>query len=502
MNLDLATSVKNLTKPLSAIVAVSNNWAIGKNGSMPWHIPEDLKYFKKTTVNKPILMGRKTFESLGKPLSGRANIVISQKLAQAPPANWNLTSETSLYFCVNLQQGLKLADELASKMQTYEIMIIGGGNIYAQLLPYTNKIYLSRIDKTIADADTFFPKLDKKIWILQNSVQKDTFVAEVWQNSQLIDKNLDSHKSFKGDLTNLTNQIETKLEEVLHLFKKMALEKQKLQSHIAEASLQNFNKKELENIKNIDYEKTNPIDSKLETEDNNSLMKDIKADANLPQEQLKQEKSAKAPVAEQRADKKNKITEILEFWQKKYPETFFDQEAKPLKIGIHLDLIEVADFPEKMIKRALAHYTKRPRYLRSMQEGALRVDFNGETNIKVTKEDEQDAKKSLEIIRQRHKERDAKNPKKPPFKKHWNRDRNTEKPPFKKNFTKGGKKEAAQTKIYKKSELKKPTGDEKSRQKLNTTRVEKSQTPPLKPEDAQRLQTKLQKLSDKFSKSN
>lgn len=519
MTLDLTASVKNLTNTLSVIVAVSNNWAIGKKGAMPWHIPEDLKYFKKKTLSKPILMGGKTFKSLGKPLPGRANIIVSESLAQSSPTNWDLSAETSLNFCANLPEGLKLADELANKMQTYEIMIIGGGSIYAQLLPYTNKLYISRINIEVKDADTFFPPLDKKNWVLENKIQKDTFIAEVWQNIHSFDKNLDLSTPFTGNLSDLTNQIETKLEEVLHLFNKMSLKKQSLQSQVVKTSLKNVRDLEkAKNTKNTDYREVKPADSKVEIEDNKSFMENMKTPTNWRKEQPKQEKSAQAPVENtqkakpdvaktrfenQTTNKKTKVDEILEFWQKKYPKTFFDQEAKPLKIGIHLDLLQTADFSEKMIKRALAHYTKRPRYLRSMQEGAFRVDFNGETEVKVTKDDEQDAKRSLEVIRKRHKERDAKNPKKSHFKKNWKKGNTTEKGAFKKTFSKGTQNsDKPQTKIYKKTTFKKPLEGKNSSKKLDTDRTQKPQTLSLKTEDAQRLQTKLQKLSDKFSKSN
>ncbi|NMP15939.1 type 3 dihydrofolate reductase [Thalassotalea sp. Y01] len=126
---------------LSMIVAHANNRVIGKDNDMPWHMPADLKYFKKTTLKKPVIMGRKTFESIGFPLPGRRNIVITRD------ANYQA-------------DGIETVDSvdaaLALVTDVEEIMVIGGGSIYQHCLPAADRLYITEIDLT-TDGDTFFP---------------------------------------------------------------------------------------------------------------------------------------------------------------------------------------------------------------------------------------------------------------------------------------------------------------------------------------------------------
>jgi len=140
---------------ISLIVAVSTNNAIGKNNQLLWHLPNDMKFFKNTTWAMPIIMGRKTFESLaGKPLNGRLNIVITKQDG--------LTIEG-----VSVVNSLESAIEIAQLNNYKEAFVIGGGEIYKAALPMANKIFLTRVDVNI-DADTFFPELDPNSWILTN----------------------------------------------------------------------------------------------------------------------------------------------------------------------------------------------------------------------------------------------------------------------------------------------------------------------------------------------
>lgn len=132
---------------ISIIVAYAKNRAIGKNNQLPWHLPADLKHFKTLTMGKPIVMGRKTFESIGKPLPGRRNIVISR----------TKTFEN----CENFQS---LDDALKTLQAESEIMIIGGATIYAQALPMTNRIYATEVDTVIQEADAFFPEINQRAW--------------------------------------------------------------------------------------------------------------------------------------------------------------------------------------------------------------------------------------------------------------------------------------------------------------------------------------------------
>lgn len=139
---------------LSFIVAVADNNAIGRGNQLPWHLPNDLKFFKRTTMGKPVLMGRKSYESLGKPLPGRLNIVIStQKDLQLP--------EGVLLYS-DLQQGV----ERLQQENTDEGFIIGGGKIFEQAMTLVERMYITRIHTTVADADAFFPDIDHTHWKL------------------------------------------------------------------------------------------------------------------------------------------------------------------------------------------------------------------------------------------------------------------------------------------------------------------------------------------------
>jgi len=127
---------------LSIIVAMANDRVIGLDNQMPWHLPADLAWFKKNTLNKPIIMGRKTFESIGRPLPGRHNIIISQ------------TPRSSNNPLITWVSSLVAAIDLAKNSE--EVFIIGGGNIYQQALPDVNRLYLTHID-TRLEGDTWFP---------------------------------------------------------------------------------------------------------------------------------------------------------------------------------------------------------------------------------------------------------------------------------------------------------------------------------------------------------
>ena len=126
---------------LSMIVAHADNRIIGKDNDMPWHLPADLAYFKKTTLGKPVIMGRKTYESIGRPLPGRQNIVISRDVAFSADGVESATS---------VEQALILAGNVE------EVMVIGGGAIYAHCLPAAHRLYVTHISANI-EGDTQFP---------------------------------------------------------------------------------------------------------------------------------------------------------------------------------------------------------------------------------------------------------------------------------------------------------------------------------------------------------
>ncbi len=143
---------------LALIVAMAKNRVIGRENDMPWHIPEDLRHFKALTLGKPVIMGRKTFDSitarLGKPLPGRMNIVISRSAPQLPPG---------VICCQGLEQALDKARAIAAETGADEIFVIGGAQIYALALPLAERVYLTDIGVEIA-GDAFFPALDPALW--------------------------------------------------------------------------------------------------------------------------------------------------------------------------------------------------------------------------------------------------------------------------------------------------------------------------------------------------
>ena len=133
---------------ISAIVAVDNNWGIGYNGGLLEHIPEDLKYFKEITTNHVVVMGRKTWDSLPKkPLPNRINCVITKEAKSS--------NEEVAYYSMNC---IKMT---MKKRRDYEYFIIGGGQIYKELLPLCDCVYVTKIYKEHSNVDTYFPNLDK-----------------------------------------------------------------------------------------------------------------------------------------------------------------------------------------------------------------------------------------------------------------------------------------------------------------------------------------------------
>ena len=137
------------TLPLCLIAACAHDRVIGLNNSMPWHLPQDLRHFKALTLGKPIIMGRKTWDSLGRPLPGRLNLVVSRQPG--------LQLEGAEVF-TGLEAAISRANEWAREQGVEEIMLIGGGQLYAQALPQADRIYLTRIDLAV-QGDAFFPDL-------------------------------------------------------------------------------------------------------------------------------------------------------------------------------------------------------------------------------------------------------------------------------------------------------------------------------------------------------
>lgn len=136
------------------IAALAENCVIGLDNKMPWHLPADLKHFKATTLGKPIIMGRKTWDSLGRPLPGRLNLVVSRQP--------DLQLEGAETFS-SLDAALVRAQQWAREQGVDELMLIGGAQLYAQALSQAQRLYLTRIEAN-PEGDAFFPSFDAAEW--------------------------------------------------------------------------------------------------------------------------------------------------------------------------------------------------------------------------------------------------------------------------------------------------------------------------------------------------
>lgn len=137
------------------IAAVAENNAIGINNKMPWYLPGDLRYFKAVTMGKPIIMGRKTFDSLRKPLPGRTNIVITRD------DDWHHEGVKVVH---SLDEALALAEDIALINGNDEVMVIGGAQIYKQALDKADRLYLTKVYQSF-EGDAFFPDINESNWL-------------------------------------------------------------------------------------------------------------------------------------------------------------------------------------------------------------------------------------------------------------------------------------------------------------------------------------------------
>jgi dihydrofolate reductase len=143
-----------MTLKISLIVAVAENGVIGRNGALPWHVPSDLKTFRRITMGKPVIMGRRTYASIGKPLPGRDNIVVTRN------TNFDVAGTMR---SASIGEALDIARHKAAERGVDEIMVIGGAEIFALTLPLADRIYLTRIHAR-PDGDVTFPEPDPSIW--------------------------------------------------------------------------------------------------------------------------------------------------------------------------------------------------------------------------------------------------------------------------------------------------------------------------------------------------
>jgi dihydrofolate reductase len=160
---------------INLVVAASENNVIGNDNKLLWHLPKDLAFFKNITWAMPVIMGRKTYESMGRPLKGRTNIVITSN-KEFNPGNGVVTA-----------QSIENAVEESSKTDAKECYVIGGGEIYKLSLPVAHRIYMTRVHSEL-QGDTFFPPIDESQWTLTSSTSFEAdqkhafpFSFQIWQ---------------------------------------------------------------------------------------------------------------------------------------------------------------------------------------------------------------------------------------------------------------------------------------------------------------------------------
>ena len=153
-----------MKQPFKAIVAVSQNGVIGKNGDLPWRLAEDLKWFKKITMGHVVLMGRKTWDSLPFPLPGRKNWVISRSLEK--------------------KEGMQVFGSIEEAEENHDpeeqIFVIGGGEIYAQTLAKCREIYVTEVLQSVEDGDAFFPSIEEDFKVDEILDENEAFILRRW----------------------------------------------------------------------------------------------------------------------------------------------------------------------------------------------------------------------------------------------------------------------------------------------------------------------------------
>lgn len=165
---------------ISIVVAAAEDHAIGEGNALLWKLPNDMKFFKNTTWGMPVIMGRKTFESMSsKPLNGRLNIVISRNQHSFNEQEGVLAAKS-----------VEHAIELAKSSDCNEVFVIGGGEIYRQVLPIADKIYLTRVHTNFPNADTFFFPLDTTVFKLTEEIPMEAdkkhafaYTFQIWERA-------------------------------------------------------------------------------------------------------------------------------------------------------------------------------------------------------------------------------------------------------------------------------------------------------------------------------
>ena len=170
--------IPSVEKPISIIVAMTKNFLIGNKNNLPWRLPEDLKLFKQTTMCNIIIMGRKTFESIGKPLPGRKNFIISASAFKnvIPLENGQYEPGKAYYF-KSLEEAIN-----ASFLTEGVPFVIGGASVYKQALPLAKTLYISFVKKNY-DGDAYFPEIDFKEWKLTEEKDFSDFTLKVFKKT-------------------------------------------------------------------------------------------------------------------------------------------------------------------------------------------------------------------------------------------------------------------------------------------------------------------------------
>lgn len=150
---------------LAIIVAVAENRVIGNNNTLPWKLPEDLQNFKRITMGKPVVMGRKTYESIGRPLPGRTNIVITR--------NVSFHAE-GVQVVHSIDDALAMASEIAARAGVGEVMVMGGADVYAATIPRADRLYITEVHASV-EGDAVLPTID---WTCWREVSREHRVAQ------------------------------------------------------------------------------------------------------------------------------------------------------------------------------------------------------------------------------------------------------------------------------------------------------------------------------------
>ena len=159
-------------KKINLIVAMTEKGIIGKGNNLPWHLPGDLKHFKKTTMSNIILMGRKTFESIGKPLPGRKNFILTSNPGSISE---DIQSQENVFIFTSFKE----AEKAASSM-TEEVFIIGGASVYRDTIKYADRLIISMVKENY-QGDVYFPDYDKSEWELVSSEDFEEFILLIYE---------------------------------------------------------------------------------------------------------------------------------------------------------------------------------------------------------------------------------------------------------------------------------------------------------------------------------